>query len=34
MKDFEYAQPSTEADVLELLSSEPGKTELLAGGTD
>ena len=34
MKDFEYAQPSTEADVIELLSSEPGKTELLAGGTD
>lgn len=34
MKNFEYAQPSTEADVVELLSSEPGKTELLAGGTD
>jgi xanthine dehydrogenase YagS FAD-binding subunit len=34
MKNFEYAAPRTEAEVLELLSDEPGKTELLAGGTD
>ncbi len=34
MKNFEYAQPRTEADVIELLSPEAGKTELLAGGTD
>lgn len=34
MKNFEYAQPRTEEDVLELLSSAAGKTELLAGGTD
>ena len=34
MKDFEYAQPRTETEVINLLSSEPGKTEVLAGGTD
>lgn len=34
MKNFEYAQPRTEAEVVDLLSSEPGKTEVLAGGTD
>jgi len=34
MKNFEYAAPRTEAEVLELLSDQPGKTELLAGGTD
>ena len=34
MKNFEYAQPQTEADVLELLSPLPGETEILAGGTD
>ncbi len=34
MKAFEYAAPRTEAGVLELLSEEPGKTEVLAGGTD
>ncbi|MCO6457444.1 MAG: FAD binding domain-containing protein [Pirellulaceae bacterium] len=34
MKAFEYAEARTEAGVLELLSAEPGKTELLAGGTD
>ncbi len=34
MKDFAYAAPRTEAEVLELLSAESGKTEILAGGTD
>jgi xanthine dehydrogenase YagS FAD-binding subunit len=34
MKAFEYAAPRTEAEVLQLLSDEPGKTEVLAGGTD
>lgn len=34
MKAFEYAAPRTEADVVKLLSSEPGHTEILAGGTD
>ena len=34
MKAFEYAEPRTEAEVLELLSESPGKTEILAGGTD
>ena len=34
MKNFEYAAPSTEAEVLELLSPDSGKTEVLAGGTD
>ena len=34
MKNFEYAAPRTEAEVLQLLSSEPGKVEILAGGTD
>lgn len=34
MKNFEYAAPRTEAEVLQLLSPEPGKVELLAGGTD
>jgi xanthine dehydrogenase YagS FAD-binding subunit len=34
MKAFEYAAPRHEAGVLELLSPEPGKTEILAGGTD
>jgi xanthine dehydrogenase YagS FAD-binding subunit len=34
MKAFEYAAPRTEAEVLEFLSAEAGKTELLAGGTD
>ncbi|MEX2120402.1 MAG: FAD binding domain-containing protein [Pirellulales bacterium] len=34
MKAFEYAAPLYEADVLELLSAEPGTTEILAGGTD
>lgn len=34
MKEFEYASPRTEAEVLQLLSAEPGKTEVLAGGTD
>jgi xanthine dehydrogenase YagS FAD-binding subunit len=34
MKNFEYAAPRTEADVLSLLSDEPGHTEILAGGTD
>ena len=34
MKAFEYAAPRSEAEVLELLSSEAGSTEILAGGTD
>ena len=34
MKAFEYASPRTEAEVVQLLSDEPGKTEILAGGTD
>jgi len=34
MKAFEYASPRTEREVLELLSDEPGHTEVLAGGTD
>ncbi len=34
MKNFEYAQPRTEPEVLELLSPRQGQVELLAGGTD
>jgi xanthine dehydrogenase YagS FAD-binding subunit len=34
MKAFEYAAPESEREVLELLSAERGKTEVLAGGTD
>ncbi|WP_425619280.1 xanthine dehydrogenase family protein subunit M [Anatilimnocola sp. NA78] len=34
MKNFEYASPRSEAEVLSLLSSQPGHTEILAGGTD
>src|SRR3954471_13084923 len=34
MKPFEYASPETEREALEFLSPEPGKTALLAGGTD
>ena len=34
MKNFEYAAPRSESAVLELLSSNVGHTELLAGGTD
>lgn len=34
MKNFEYAQPATEAEVLALLSPQAGRTEILAGGTD
>jgi xanthine dehydrogenase YagS FAD-binding subunit len=34
MKAFEYASPRTEAEVVQLLSAELGKTEILAGGTD
>jgi xanthine dehydrogenase YagS FAD-binding subunit len=34
MKAFEYAAPRDEAEVLALLSPQPGKTEILAGGTD
>jgi xanthine dehydrogenase YagS FAD-binding subunit len=34
MKLFEYAAPRTEGEVIELLSSEYGQTEILAGGTD
>ncbi len=34
MKAFEYAAPRNEPEVLELLSSGRGRTEVLAGGTD
>src|SRR3954466_11542925 len=34
MKNFEYASPTTEAEVLEHLRDCPGETELIAGGTD
>src|SRR5262245_25211945 len=34
MKNFEYAAPRTEAEALELLAADPGKVEILAGGTD
>lgn len=34
MKAFEYAAPRTEAEVLQLLSDQPGQAEILAGGTD
>jgi len=34
MKAFEYAAPRTEAEILQVLSAEPGETEVLAGGTD
>jgi xanthine dehydrogenase YagS FAD-binding subunit len=34
MKNFEYASPTTEAEVLDHLRDWPGETELLAGGTD
>lgn len=34
MKAFDFASPECEADVLELMSGEPGQTEILAGGTD
>lgn len=34
MKNFEYAAPRTEDEVLELLRESPGRTEILAGGTD
>lgn len=34
MKAFDFASPTHEAGVLELLSGEPGQSEILAGGTD
>ena len=34
MKNFEYAAPRTEAEILGLLSTTPGQVEILAGGTD
>src|SRR6185436_10131478 len=34
MKNFEYAAPRTEAEILGLLSATPGQVEILAGGTD
>lgn len=34
MKAFEYAAPRTEGDVVSLLASQWGRTEILAGGTD
>ena len=34
MKAFEYASARSEAEVVELLAAAPGKTEILAGGTD
>ena len=34
MKAFEYASPRTEAEVLQLLSAEPGATEVLVTSTN
>jgi xanthine dehydrogenase YagS FAD-binding subunit len=34
MKAFEYAAPRSEAEALELLYAAPGRSEILAGGTD
>jgi xanthine dehydrogenase YagS FAD-binding subunit len=34
MRNFEFASPTTEAEVLECLAAYPGETELIAGGTD
>ena len=34
MKNFSYASPTTEAEVLSVLSDAPGDTEFIAGGTD
>ena len=34
MKNFEYAAPRYESDVIGLLSPEEGRTAVLAGGTD
>ena len=34
MKNFEYASPTTEAEVLEHLRDFPSETEFIAGGTD
>ena len=34
MRNFEYASPTTEAEVLEHLLDWPDETELIAGGTD
>lgn len=34
MKAFEYAAPRSETEILEMLSPDAGKTEILAGGTD
>src|SRR5206468_7319536 len=34
MRNFEYASPTTEAEVLEHLRDWPDETELIAGGTD
>jgi xanthine dehydrogenase YagS FAD-binding subunit len=34
MKNFQYAQPTSEAELVALLSPQPGRTALLGGGTD
>lgn len=34
MKNFEYAAPRTEEEILGLLEATPGQVEILAGGTD
>ncbi|MEE3220352.1 MAG: FAD binding domain-containing protein, partial [Planctomycetota bacterium] len=34
MNNFDYAQPDNLDELLDLLSAESDKTELLAGGTD
>ena len=34
MKNFAYAEPHTEAEVLEFLSEQAGEAEIIAGGTD
>ena len=34
MKAFAYAEPKSEAEVLDFLSGQPGEAEIIAGGTD
>ncbi len=34
MKSFEYANPQTETEALELLNDHDAQTAVLAGGTD
>lgn len=34
MEAFEYARPRTAAEAVDMLAAEPGRSEILAGGTD